>query len=504
MGVLPANGLLYSSPYSCTCSSGEMIPGLNAYSSLPNIKKSSDPITVNISVQLEKGPAYGSVKKLPISDGDWPTYRENSARAGVNRTTIYGTLKENWKAKLPGTPSSIISVGNSVFVADVQAHTLYSIAADTGKISWSYTTDGRVDSPPTYYKGLLLFGSNDGWVYCLRARDGVLAWRFRDLPKRLIHADGQLESAWPIFGSVLVHKDKLYFSAGRSTFVDGGIFVYCLNPINGELIKKRNVYGPFKKGSSFPLSSKNTSHKGGFLNDILVAKGDTIYLRHRAFDLNLDDTDKIEAHIMPLSSFLDGNQQHRTGWIINNKFNWWQAGVKDILVMEGTECYAIQGFPTFGNHSYFDPRRQNYQLVGGPVSYVFNDKSKGTGKKKKKGKKGKKKKGNSAPEPMVSSGVGWKTDLPSNCKAIAKAGSTIFLAGAPMKFEDKSFENYVKAYKGKLGGSIIAVSAEDGKIISEIKLDAAPVWDSLIVANERLFIALNDGSIRCFSGDLRK
>ena len=31
---------------------------------------------------------------------------------------------------------------------------------------------GRVDSPPSIRDGRAYFGSADGWVYCLRARDG--------------------------------------------------------------------------------------------------------------------------------------------------------------------------------------------------------------------------------------------------------------------------------------------------------------------------------------------
>ena len=43
---------------------------------------------------------------------------------------------------------------------------------------WSFTTGGRVDSPPTIWKGRALFGSADGHVYCVRASDGKLVWRF--------------------------------------------------------------------------------------------------------------------------------------------------------------------------------------------------------------------------------------------------------------------------------------------------------------------------------------
>ena len=47
-----------------------------------------------------------------------------------------------------------------------------------------------------------------GWVYCLRMEDGTLIWRFRAAPmdKRLI-AYEQVESLWPVHGSVLIHED---------------------------------------------------------------------------------------------------------------------------------------------------------------------------------------------------------------------------------------------------------------------------------------------------------
>jgi outer membrane protein assembly factor BamB len=53
-----------------------------------------------------------------------------------------------------------------------------------------------VDSPPTIYKGLALFGSADGYFYCLRLADGALVWRFRAAPlDRRTVAFGQVESS---------------------------------------------------------------------------------------------------------------------------------------------------------------------------------------------------------------------------------------------------------------------------------------------------------------------
>ena len=52
-------------------------------------------------------------------------------------------------------------------------------------------------------------------MHALRANDGALAWRFVAAPdERLIVSRGQLESVWPVHGSVLVVDDTVYFAAG--------------------------------------------------------------------------------------------------------------------------------------------------------------------------------------------------------------------------------------------------------------------------------------------------
>ena len=127
------------------------------------------------------------------------------------------------------------SAAGKVFVADIDTHTLHALDEVTGKTAWTFTADGRIDSPPAYSSGSVLFGCRAGWIYCLRASDGALAWRFKDLPDRLIGAYGQLESAWPVSGSALVLNDTLYFAAGRWILhLDGGIFLYALNPRTGD------------------------------------------------------------------------------------------------------------------------------------------------------------------------------------------------------------------------------------------------------------------------------
>lgn len=482
MGVLPANGLVYSTPFSCTCSMGSMFQGMNAYASpQPRLQKSNEPITIKRFIRLEKGPAYDKItESTPATAEDWPAYRYDGFRSGITKAQVTTALKVHWEAKLPTTPSAVTSANGKVFVCAIDTHTLYALDNRTGKTEWTFTADGRIDSPPAYYKGMVLFGSRDGWVYCLRALDGALAWRFKDLPDKLIGAYGQLESKWPVSGSVLILNDTLYFAAGRCSYLDGGIFIYALNPRTGELLKSRSSYGPFSEDSGFPIGGH-----AGFKNDVLVTDGTKLYLRHKAFDLDLADTSG-ERHIIPTGSFLDRQPQHRTCWTLASSIRTAISG--DIMVSNGKEYYEVRGFPIYANHSYFDPRKNGYTLFAGTL-----DSLEASPKNAATSRRGAMKKGRR-------DGAGtemWHLHIPITGKAIAMAGDVLFVAGEPMKFDDPTYTNYVAAYSGQLGGRLLAVSATDGKPLAEYKLNAAPAWDSIAIANKTLYIALEDGKVQC-------
>lgn len=497
MGVLPANGLLYATPYSCVCSVGSMFQGMNAFAPMSGLARSDDPVPVPRSVRLERGPAYGKVSDgAAAGAGDWPVYRCDSARSGIAACKASAILEAKWKARLSTRGSALTSAAGKVFVSDIDAHTLHALDGGDGKTVWRFTADGRIDSPPSYYKGMVFFGSRDGWVYCLRADDGELVYRFKDLPDRLICAFGQFESAWPVSGSVLVLNGRVYFAAGRSSFLDGGMFLYCLDPATGKVLNSRAVYGPFDETTGFPVAAKGADARAGFKNGILLSRGEGFHLRQKSFAEDLSDASTAEPHIIPITGFLDGQPQHRTGWMLASSVKWWQSGVKDILVSNGTESYEVEGFPVYHNHSYFDPRRSGYKLIAStsgapqgetpekPAGSAQGRKSK---KQKKPGRRG------------LQRTEKWRTHIPITGKAIALAGDVLFVAGEPMTFKDDlSYQTYRDAYAGKLGGRLLAVSATDGKILAEYTLDAAPAWDGIAIAGGRLLISLADGSVQCF------
>jgi len=459
-GVLPCNGLLYSTPFSCQCSIEVMIQNMNAFYTEPRLTSPGDPIDVKTNDCLETGPAYGYIDADYTTTG-WPTYRHDGQRSGSTPNPVPAIdLEPSWQFQLTTKPSALTVEDGKVFVSDIDAHTVYALS--DGSIVWEYVTGGRVDSPPTFYNGLVLFGSRDGWIYCLKADDGTLSWRFKGLPDKMICAFGQLESAWPVCGSVLVTDGVVYFAAGRSSFLDGGIFQYGLDPKTGAVVYRSHVYGPFAGG--FPDDTGKAYKSGIFLTD-----GNKLYLRHKTFDYRLNPLSNPGNHIIATPGFIDRAPQHRTYWRLatdyggKNKID----DFGEMIVLDGANHYQMRGFPV-ARHSYFDPRLRGYEL-----------RKRGTG--------------------------GWSVDIPMNTKAMLLAGDVLFVAGNPMKdllVYDRSnrveeAQTYVASYEGQLGGVMWALSKADGSKLAEYSLDAPLVWDGLAAANGKLYLVTEDGKVTC-------
>lgn len=214
-GIMPCNGLVYTPPNPHACLHESKTRGFNALAPTLNIPLREVPSESRFLC----GPAYGQMEDQtatgPVSH-DWPTYRHDVERSGFVPLDVTPSLKQAWQTEIGGRLSSLVSAEGRVYTASIDAHTVHALHATSGAKLWSFTSDARVDSPPTVYKNLVIFGSRDGWVYCLLAHDGELVWRFLAAPsKRLLMSYGQLESVWPVHGSVLVQNDVVYFVVGR-------------------------------------------------------------------------------------------------------------------------------------------------------------------------------------------------------------------------------------------------------------------------------------------------
>lgn len=272
-GYIPANGMIYTFPKHCVC-----FPMLNGTTCLAPESKTDSIASQAEEHPLEKGPAFGLAIADQAVDGkhvtsitDWLMFRHDEFRSGGTDAAAPSALDVVWSANIEVTASAKTSTsskksdkpdfatslaaewsdnpwtagplsapvvaGGMVFVAQCDAQRLWAFDASTGRVRWHADFSGRLDGPPTIEQGLALIGCRDGWVTALRASDGMLAWRRRIAPfERRISSYGQLESAWPCAGSVLVSRGLAYVSAGLHPNSDGGVQVACLRPLDGELL----------------------------------------------------------------------------------------------------------------------------------------------------------------------------------------------------------------------------------------------------------------------------
>jgi len=88
----------------------------------------------------------------------------------------------------------------------------------------------------------------------------------------------------------------------------------------------------------------------------------------------------------------------------------------------------------------------------------------------------------------------WSVKIPVRAVAMVLAGDTLFLAGPPNVFPE---DDPYAALEGREGAKLRAVSAADGGKLSELHLEAVPIFDGMIAAHGKLYMSTVDGSVIC-------
>ena len=543
-GVMPANGLLYAGQHSCRCYTETALHGLWALAAEEE-SKSRHVEEPKSEGRLEEGPAHGQIgnRQSQIDNPDaWPTYRHDAMRSGSTPVTLPGQLEHKWSAALPSSPSAPVVAGGKVFVSAVDCHTLCALDAESGELVWQYTAGGRVDSPPTIVDvgcrvsgdseentetrtpkpetSLCLFGCRDGWVYCLRADDGRLVWRFRAAPDdRLVGAAGQIESAWPVHGSILIKDDVAYCVAGRSSFLDGGLHIYGLDPRTGRVLHTQHLDGPWP-GPEVG-ASEDTPNRGyvipGALADVLIADAHHVYLRHLRFDPALQEMKDMQPNLYKSPKltgenrggdhkywdnlveagrhelFTDPDWFHRSYFqnfpgarlyaatgVLGGSWHrrmYWSYGqvVGQYIVFNGNMGYAVQVFAT-------SPREGGFNAGDGYVIHAGQTAERETGEKL------------FALRPDESK---WRVRVPLRPVAMVLAGDRLLIAGPPDLDDPREG---LAAVEGSKGAQLWSLSAETGHKLAEYDLDDVPIFDGLAVAGGRLYISTVCGNVLCLEG----
>lgn len=502
MGGMPCNGLLYSTGHACGCLSETLLNGVWALTGQRETMLAAG----SLRTPLIKGPAYDNVDADSDLAAPWPTYRRDNARSGATPTGVPRQLQPLWEVQLPSASTQAIAADGKLFVSAIDAHTVCAIGPGDGKVLWTHTVGGRVDTPPTYHNGRLLFGSRDGWVHCLRARDGELAWRLRAAPldTHLACAYGQVESLWPVHGSILMLRNVAYVLAGRSTFLDGGMVLSALDPATGEKLHERVLLGPFEEGRE-PLvfSGKRTAIQGN-KSEVLVSDGELIYLSHWAFTADLEqvtDLTRHADHLITGSSMLDDTKHHRGFWTLSRivassrRLRKSASPDGDLIVMDGKDVFGIRFSPTGMSSQSFDPRVNGLSLFSMTADGVIPAARPKVARAPTDAASGKPRKPIYTPISKLEYNENWRTGIHINADALLADDDSLFLAGRPNLFPD---EDIFRAIEGRMGGLLVVASRRDGSVLATHDLPAAPTWDGMSAANGKLFISLKNGMLLCY------
>jgi len=469
-GIMPANGYLYVPPDTCRCYGSGKINGFFALSERNSWED------VELVPETERGPAFGKIAARrggePSRAGQWPTYRADGERSGAASCKVPAAPTVQWRARIGPTLTAPVVAGDRVYLADRDAFTVHCLNAADGTPAWKYLANGPVDSPPTIYKGLCLFGCGDGSVYCLTAETGELAWRFKTskIERRVGHED-RLESPLRVHGSTLVQADTVYFAAGYSSNLDGGIRLYGVDAFTGE----KRCQGALASG---PWGNDG---QWGFLGDILVSNGQTISMRNATFNAELEKT-KGRPRLIATTGLLEDSWFHRMGWQGS-------GGTGQLAVFDEGRSVSVASpytglkqrrkgkYEQFNQVGHFHQKFTRYQAEWFPV---------GTTVTAKRGRRAE----------------AWSKDVTLQPRAMVLAGDKLCLAGWLDAVVVELKTGYPKdpARPDPRDSVLRIYSADKGEQVSEAKLPSEPVFDGMAAAYGRLFLSLKSGEILCLTG----
>lgn len=198
---------------------------------------------------------------FPLMAGDWPQYRYDGARSGYTPETIGVKLSLQWVYQPRHKPhrawvgrkyalsrmhfdwvNTAVAAGGMVYFGSSADHKVYALSTATGEEKWSFFTEGPVRLAPAVWKDRLVFGSDDGFFYCLNRQTGKLIWKLRVGPRneRLI-GNQRMISRWAIRGGVAVRDGIAYFGAGN--WPEEDVFICAVDIATGKYVWRNDNTG---------------------------------------------------------------------------------------------------------------------------------------------------------------------------------------------------------------------------------------------------------------------
>jgi len=504
VGSFPANGLQYLPPNNCGCLS--YVPVSNAF-------HSEKPPPPGDFERLERGPGRpaatsGGAKPGGAwpADDEWPMFLRDPGRTNWTDQQIAEEPKIKWQTRVESSADDeaapllaqdaaehpfIEAVATPVTVAEgvcltavPHDHAVVALDAETGERKWRILVDGRVDSPPTIYRGMALFGARNGWVYAVARDTGETIWRFFAAPRgRRIMANGQLESAWPVFGTVLVDDGEAWVFAGRNVDLDGGIHWYRLRPETGD------VLGSGRLGFDELLTAGDVRGRLLGSNSPPASDGRRLVFHNFVFD---KATGRATPHTPWVAQRLDAPTPCHRGLVHNghsttglNAHSHCYGTTRGwMIAYRGQDYVSILGTTERGNRGG-NPAALALRLRRDP-----NDRDDD---------------GRRSPE------VKWQYGRPNNywgrggyfgIKAVAKAGDKVLVVASPEGFDGRHDReknlHFLLALDYETGQPLGGAAANEKRgIRAAALLPTNGIYAGLAVAYGRVYVTCKDGTVVC-------
>ncbi|MEQ9289312.1 MAG: PQQ-binding-like beta-propeller repeat protein [Cyclobacteriaceae bacterium] len=178
-----------------------------------------------------------------VTENDWPQYQRDNYRSAASKVNInvkklsqswehnsvqepvpawFGPAKWDAYSKVIALPSMRnydpvfhpVIVGDRVYFGSTADDGLHALDVKTGEEKWVFPAGAPIRIAPAYYDDKLYFGADDGYAYCISAKDGQLIWKYSPTEgeQNLLHNDRMI-SRWPVRTGVIIEEGTAYFAA---------------------------------------------------------------------------------------------------------------------------------------------------------------------------------------------------------------------------------------------------------------------------------------------------
>jgi outer membrane protein assembly factor BamB len=445
---------------------------------------------------------------------DWPTYRHDNARTGSTSEKLSAPLVPQWIYTSPYRPRpawagpaerpregftlfhrvnfddafQVAVVGNAVYFGSSVDNKVYALDAATGQEHWSFFTGGPVRLAPTVWKDKVLFGSDDGFVYCLKAANGDLLWKKRGGPSdEKLLGSGKMISRWPIRTGVIVDEEIAYFGAG--IFPHENVYLWAVRAEDGTEIWKNDT---ISSGSAYRNDFSPQGYLLANISQLFVPSGralpvafdraDGTIVFDRKYGWRDDESGGVIGGTYALladEQIYTGTQKHLLA--LNQKtgsrgFAWFPGRR---LTVVGDMAYLATGTELIAmDRSAYAKTSGRRNLLERKINGLESSVRRATGNERKKLQKNleaAKEELENHQQANITPTIKWR--IPSQCDAELILTNNLVFAGG---------QDRVNAY-----------SRENGEVVWSEKIDGNA--RGLAVADERLYVSTDEGKIYCFA-----